>query len=151
MRLFRFILLSIAALLPCVLRAAPPEEPKYEVTAPPADLKIPAFYKKYVSAHGLPVVASEKVNDYALKEAAYLADLMLAKRPEVREAMIKSGSRMCIMAYTEYTTDLPEFARLGDVPMREFPEISGKDYWDARARGLGGNKEDPLRSFAEQK
>ena len=135
-----------AALLPCLagllaqvlpvspVRAqSPSEEALYTVTAPPPELNIPAFYKKYVSAHGLPVVASEKVNDYALKEAAYLADLMLAKRPEVREAMVKSGSRMCIMAWNEYTTDLPEFGRLGDVPMREFPEISGKDFWDARA------------------
>ncbi|HWB04002.1 MAG TPA: hypothetical protein VG796_13325 [Verrucomicrobiales bacterium] len=140
--------------LPLLLAAAPTralsEEPKYEVTPPPADLKIPDFYKKYISAHGLPVVSSEKVNDYALKEVAYLVDLMLAKRPEVREAMIKSGSRMCIMAYNEYTTDLPDFARLGHVPMPEFKEISGKDYWDARARGLGGSEYDPLCSCAEE-
>ena len=51
------------------------------------------------------------MNPYALKEAAYLVDLMLAKRPDVRAAMIKSGARMCIMAHDEFTTDLPEFAR----------------------------------------
>ncbi|HEX2751098.1 MAG TPA: hypothetical protein VHM91_24025 [Verrucomicrobiales bacterium] len=147
----------LAALLPCLAALlagsavqAAPEETKYEVTAPPPELNIPSFYKKYLSAHGLPIVASEKTNDYALKEVAYLVDLMLAKRPEVREAMIKSGSRMCIMAHNEFTTDLPDFARLGDVPMPEFPGISGKDYWDARARGLGGSEHDPLCSCAEE-
>ena len=28
--------------------------------------------------------------------------------------MIQSGSRLCIMAHNEFTTDLPEFARLGE-------------------------------------
>ena len=42
----------------------------FEVTAPPAELKLPEFYKKYISANGYPVVSSEKVSDYALKEAA---------------------------------------------------------------------------------
>jgi hypothetical protein len=121
-----------------------------DVTAPPPELKLPEFYKKYISAGGYPIVASEKVNDYALKEAAYLVDLMLAKRPDVREAMIKSGSRLCVMAYNEYTTDVPEYAHMGAVPMRGFREISGKDYWDTRARGLGGSEHDPLCSCGEE-
>jgi hypothetical protein len=120
------------------------------VTAPPPELNCPEFYKKHISANGYPIVASETVNDYALKEAAYLVNLMLAKRPEVREAMIKSGSRMCILAWNEFTTDQPEFAHLGTVRMREFPDISGKDYWDTRARGLGGSEHDPLCSCAEE-
>ena len=41
-----------------------------KVVAPPEELKLPAFYKKYVSANGYPIVASEKVSDFALKEAA---------------------------------------------------------------------------------
>ena len=39
----------------------------YPVTAPPAEMKLDAFYEKYTSAGGYPVVASGKVNDYALK------------------------------------------------------------------------------------
>ncbi|MBB6049750.1 sulfatase-like hydrolase/transferase [Armatimonas rosea] len=109
------------------------------ITAPPAALKAPAFYKKYISANGYPIVASEKVNDYALKEAAYLVNLLLAKRPDVRDAMIASGSRMCILAYNEFTTDQPDFAWL--MP---------KDFWDRRARGLGGSETDPLCSCAEE-
>jgi hypothetical protein len=121
-----------------------------EVTAPPPELKVPDFYKKYISASGFPIVASDKVNDYALKEAAYILDLMLAKRPDVREAMIKSGARLCIMGVTEFTTDLPDFAHLGQVPMPDYPGISGNDYWDTRARGLGGSEHDPLCSCAEE-
>ena len=64
---------------------------------------------------------------------------MLAQRPDVRAAMIKSGSRLCIIAHNEFTTDLPEWAKM-----------TPKDYWDARARGMGGSQEDPLCSCAEE-
>ena len=117
---------------------------------PPDDNGIPAFYTQRVSANGLPIVGSAKVNPYALKEAAYLVNLMLAKRPDVRTAMIRSGARLCILAHNEYTTEQPEFVRMAESPMAKFPEISGKDYWDARARGLGGSKHDPFCSCAEE-
>lgn len=111
---------------------------------------IPAFYTQRIEARGYPIVASAKVNPYALKEAAYLIDLMLAKRPDVREAMVKSGSRLCIQAAGEFTTDLPEFARLAEKPPAGFPRIGPKDYWDARARGLGGSATDPYCSCGEE-
>jgi hypothetical protein len=75
---------------------------------------------------------------------------MLAKRPDVRAAMIKSGARMCLMAYNEYTTELPEFARMAEEKEKEFPDLPAKDYWDARARGLGGSDTDPLCTVAEE-
>ncbi|MEA3212847.1 MAG: hypothetical protein QOE70_5904 [Chthoniobacter sp.] len=111
---------------------------------------VPAFYTQAIRAHGYPIVASAKVNPYALKEAAYLVDLMLAHRPDVREAMIRSGSRLCILAHDEFTIDQPEFAGLGAGPPRDFPQLSGRDYWDARARGLGGSESDPYCSCAEE-
>lgn len=111
---------------------------------------IPAFYTQRVSANGFPIVASAKVSPYALKEAEFLVNMMLAKRPDVRDAMIKSGARMCIMAHDEYTTDLPEFARLADHPDAGHPDMPAKDFWDARARGLGGSQTDPLCSVAEE-
>jgi len=110
-----------------------------QVMTPPAELKVPAFYTKYLDADGYPIVASGNVNDYALKEAAYLVNLMLARRPDVRAAMVKSGSRLCIIAHNEFTTDLPEWARM-----------KPKDYWDARARGMGGSADDPLCSCGEE-
>ncbi len=109
------------------------------ITAPPAELKLDAFYKKYTTANGYPIIASAQVNDYALKEVAWLINLMLAKRPDVRDAMIKSGSRMIVMAHTEMTTDIPEHSHLAP-----------KEYWDARSRGLGGSQTDPVCSCAEE-
>jgi len=111
---------------------------------------VPAFYTQRVSAQGYPIVASAQVNPYALKEAAYLVDLLLAKRPDVREAMIKSGSRLCIIAWNEFTTDQPEFARLGESTRHGLSGVSGKDYMDARARGLGGSTTDPFCSCGEE-
>ena len=102
---------------------------------PPDKKGVPEFYTQRISASGFPVVASTNVNPYALKEAAYLVDLMLAKRPDVRMAMIRSGARLCVLAHNEFTTDQPEFARLQDHPMNQFHGISSRDYWDARAVG----------------
>ena len=111
---------------------------------------VPAFYTQSLSANGFPIVASAKVNPYALKEAAFLVNQMLANRPDVRDAMIKSGARLCVMAYNEYTTDLPEFVRMCDEKEPGFEDLSAKDYWDARARGLGGSDTDPFCVVAEE-
>ena len=113
--------------------------PVFSADPPPAELKVSSFYKKYIDAGGYPIVASEKVNDYALKEAAYLVNLMLAKRPDVRAAMVQSGSRLCIIAHNEFTTEMPEWTWL-----------TPKDYWDVRARGTGGSATDPYCSCGEE-
>ncbi len=102
-------------------------------------MELPDFYQKYVNASGYPIVSSGNVNDYALKEAAYLVDLMLAKRPDVKKAMVESGSRLIVIGYNEFTTDIPEYAK-----------FKPKDYWDVRARGLGGSRTDPVCSCAEE-
>lgn len=115
-------------------------DPKlYEVQSPPADLGLPEFYKKYINAHGYPIVSSGRVNDFALKEAAYLVDVMLSNRPDVRKAMIDSGSRLVVEAYDEFSTDIPEYAHM-----------KPKDFWDARARGFGGSQTDPVCSCGEE-
>jgi len=117
---------------------------------PDAKNGVPAFYTRVVYAQGYPICASAGVNPYALKEAAYLVDLMLAKRPDVREAMIASGSRLSILAHDEFTTDQPEWAWLADGPVAGFESIATKDYRDARARGMGGSSTDPFCSCAEE-
>jgi Mlc titration factor MtfA (ptsG expression regulator) len=114
-------------------------DPLPAITAPPAGMKLPPFYTKYISASGYPIIASDKVSDYALREAAFLCDQMLAKRPDIRDAMIRSGSRMNVIAWNEFTTDLPDFAML-----------QPKNFWDARARGTGGSEDDPACSSAEE-
>lgn len=91
------------------------------------ELGLSPFYKKHVSAGGLPVVSSEKPSDFALLEAAYLVDRMLAHREDVRAAMIRNKARVAVMAFTEFTTDIPEHSRM-----------KPKEYADKRARGMGG-------------
>ncbi len=90
-------------------------------------LNLDPFYKKHTSAGGLPVLSSEKVSDKALLEAAYLIKQMLANREDVLKTLIKNKVRFVVMAPTETTTDVPEQRRM-----------TPKDYWDKRARGLGG-------------
>jgi hypothetical protein len=114
-------------------------EPLAPIGPPPAELEAPNFYQKYIDADGYPIVASERVNDYALREAAHLVKLLLAHRPDVKRAMVESGSRLLIIAHNEFTTDMPEHAWL-----------KPKDFWDARARGLGGSQTDPYCSCAEE-
>ena len=110
---------------------------------------IPTFYTQRVKAGGFPIVASAVVNPYALKEASYLVNLMLIKRTDVREAMIKSGARLCIIGYNEFTTDLPEFRHFENFKS-PYPNISAKDFWDARARGTGGSQTDPYCTCGEE-
>ena len=75
-------MLRTAVVLAAILATSPrigfAEQPALRVTEPPSSLRLPAFYKKYVSANGYPIVGSANVSDYALKEAAYLINNLLA-------------------------------------------------------------------------
>lgn len=102
-------------------------------------LALAPFYAQYAEAKGLPIVASARVNPYALREAAYLVDQMLAHRPDVRQAMIDAKIRLTVMAFDERTTDVPEHRML-----------EPKEYWDRRARGLGATPESPCVSCGEE-
>lgn len=115
---------------------------------PPSPQGIPNFYTKTVYANGYPIVGSTQISSYALEEAKYLVNMMLSRRRDVRQAMINSGARMCVLAYNEFTTDQPEFERLGIGPNIEGK--TAKEYWDSRARGLGGSETDPFCSSAEE-
>lgn len=112
------------------------------------EMNLPGFYTKLAFANGYPIVASDRVNDYAIQEASFLIKIMLAQRPDVLEAMIASGSRLCILSEDEFTTDLPELAALANNP--QIDGIAGRDFWDARARGMGGSATDPYCSCGEE-
>jgi len=131
------MLFSILMLLGLMATSAPADD--LVVSPPTPEMKLDAIYTKTIRANGYLIIATKNTSDYALKEAAYLVNQMLANRPDVREAMIKSGSRMCILAHNEFTTDLPEFQWL-----------KPKEYWDARARGTGGSQSDPYCSCGEE-
>ena len=128
----------IQILFATVFLAAPPES-AYELTPPPAEWKLDPFYTKHVSAGGIPVVASEKVCDHALFEAAWIIDQMLRERPDVRETIIKNRVRCAVMAVSELTTQIPEHS-----------DLKPAKYWDRRARGLGATKVRPAVSCGEE-
>lgn len=125
------------------------------ISAPPSSLKLDQFYKKYADAMGITVVSSEKVPDAALLVARDIIIHMLAKRPDLREEMVKKKMYVGIMAQSESTTDIPEHRdrkrpgrddqRLTTGEKANYDKPGGiasqtdKEYWDRRARGLGGN------------
>jgi cyclophilin family peptidyl-prolyl cis-trans isomerase len=92
-----------------------------------AKLELDPFYHKQVAVGELPVLGSEKVTDHALLEAAWIISHMLEGRQDIVQALATNRVKVVIMAYNEYTTDLPEQRRM-----------QPKVYWDNRARGLGG-------------
>jgi len=105
-----------------------------EVLPVPDSLQLDSFYKKYCDAGGNPVVSSDKVRDEALTRAARILPLMLAKRPDVKQAMISHRCRVMIIGEQEEVCDLPEYAHICDTPAHV-------DYWNRRARGFGGAPE----------
>ena len=113
------------------------------VTAPPESVRtrldLSPFYKKYLSAKGLPVVASGKVSDEAVREAAAIVNHMLADRDDIRQAIIENKVRVVVMAPTEMTTDVPEHS-----------DLKPKEYWNKRARGLGATHARPAISCGEE-
>ena len=88
---------------------------------------------------GLPVVASAKVNPYAVKEAAYLIRQMIGHRQDVLQALAGNNVRFAVMAHNELTTQIPEHSDLQ-------PDF----YWDRRARGLGPTPTRPATSCGEE-
>ena len=123
----------IVVVLASFQAAAGEEEPQRspQVGPVPAELrqrlKLDPFYEKYTDYKGYPILASAKVSDAALIEARYLISQMLTDRDDILEALIEKRCRFTVMAPSEMTTDVPEQRRM-----------TPKDYWDRRARGLGG-------------
>jgi hypothetical protein len=107
----------------------------------PDSLGVSPFYKKYVDALGIPVLASEKVPDDALLVARDIINSMLANRPDLRAAMIQRKWRTGVIAEVEMTMDIPEYARLKrpGAPRDEPITQEDRDFHANRSRGLGGN------------
>jgi hypothetical protein len=151
--------LLLAALIGLVAAAPSSDEPllgdytRAAIGEPPAALGLDPFYKKSTDAIGIPVVGSNKVPDGALLVARDIVIHMLAKRTDLREQMIGRKMRVIVMAQSESTTDLPEQRswkkpgpddrRLTADEKKNYEQrigrLTDKEYWDRRARGMGGN------------
>jgi cyclophilin family peptidyl-prolyl cis-trans isomerase len=91
------------------------------------EFKLDPFYQKYASVGSLPIVGSTNATDFALREAVYIVEHMLAGRDDIIGALAERRAKVVVMAHNEYTTDLPEQR-----------DMEPKVYWDSRARGMGG-------------
>lgn len=113
-----------------------------QITAPPAELKLNPFYKKYMNVNGIHVVSSWRVPDSCFYAAYVSLDALTKMMPaEVMESLTSRNTRIGIMARYEGTTDIPEHAFLANDTTIN---------WDLRARGLGGTLHMPFSTCAEE-
>lgn len=97
-----------------------------------------------MAVDGLYIVSSDKVRNEALLKAYEVVSLMLAKRPDVKQQMVKRGCHVMILGEHEEVCDLPEYAHICNTP-------ENIAFWNKRARGFGGAPEDELSaSFGEE-
>ena len=85
------------------------------------------FYQQWVDVKGFPVVASEKVNPYALKEAAWQIWKMIGHRPDVLQALVQKRVRFVVIGYNELNSQIPDYSD------------QGPDFLTYRARAFGGS------------
>jgi hypothetical protein len=144
--LHRLTTLCLACLLTVSALAAKSQVviPPTQVSGIPSSLKCHDFYKKYVDADGIPIIASERVRDEALLVARTIILEMLYKRADVKQALVEKGSRIMIVGQHEGVCDLPEYAQMCDTE-------KSRKYWNWRARGFGGSPESDFScSFGEE-
>jgi len=121
------ILVSSGCWLSCSgsCAAAEPDSAKPPYSAEALRETLDPFYKQHIVADGLVVAGSEKVSLTALREVGYLAQRLLAKRPDVMRALCEKRKMfVAVMAYCELQTDLPDCRGMSL-------------WWAYRARGLG--------------
>jgi len=109
----------------------------------PSTLPNSNYYTRLcTSGSGIKVVTGPRATDAALEKTAYLIDRVLANvDSKIVQKMNENGFRHAVMAAypKELTTDIPEHSFL-----------TPADYWNERARGLGGTIDHPLGSNAEE-
>lgn len=108
------------------------------VATPPPELRLDEFYSKFCSAQGIPIVASEEVDDLALQQAYYIINNILSPIPGVRNVLAADGHYVAIIGKDQQQTTLPEYAHMDS------------DYWDDRARGLGAGNGMIITSCGEE-
>jgi hypothetical protein len=110
-------------------------------TAPPAALGLAPFYAKYLDGYGTPVLSSAKVSDEALLRACRITGEMVAARADVRQTLAAAHLRVAVVATSEHSTDIPEYADL-------YSAFPGTD-WDS-LRGLSATRARPVASAGEE-
>ncbi len=116
-------------------RVTPPPESFFELVRERDRETARKFYRKYVEAQGMPIVAAEVVDDRALARTHEIVTRMLAGRPDVVRALVQSSMYLIIIGKDQVYTDMPEY--------RNHPNPA---YQNERVRGTGGKP----TSFGEE-
>ena len=103
-----------------------------------AEFPLDPFYQKYTHAYGIPIISSDNCGDAAVIRAGYTVRFLLADRKDIRDSMFDQYGRVGVIAQSERTTEIPEHSHLNS------------DYYDSRARGLGGIPSIPITTNAEE-
>jgi cyclophilin family peptidyl-prolyl cis-trans isomerase len=118
-------------------RAATPVGPVPETVR--QQFQLAPFYQQHTAVAGLPIVGSTNVSDFALREAAWILEHALAGRDDLFRTLASNRVRVAIMAWNEFTTDVPEHR-----------DLTPAVYWNRRARGLGATPPRPAVSAGEE-
>ncbi len=97
------------------------------------------FYRQHLDADGIPILASAQVSPFALAEARWIIENMLANREDLVAALASTPVRVTIMGVGEFTTDIPEHS-----------DLQPAAYWNRLARGHGATNEKPAVSAGEE-
>jgi hypothetical protein len=104
-----------------------------------ARLHLAASCTQCVMLGDFAIVGSAKVCPVSLREASWIIAHMMEQRPEVLEAIAAQNVRLAVMAFNEFTTDVPEHSKL-----------EPREYWNRRARGLGASRDTLTVSCGEE-
>ena len=86
-----------------------------EELSPPAIRKtfdLDPFYQQWIDVEGFPVIASAKVNPYAVKEAVWIVRQMIGHRPDILRVQANHQERLSVLAIDESMANLPEYERV---------------------------------------
>src|SRR5215831_1343205 len=91
------------------LRVMAPPDPFFELVRERDRDQARKFYKTYLAAQGMPIVAADVVDDRALLRTHEIVTRMLAGRPDVVRAMAENGMYLIIIGKDQVYTDMPEY------------------------------------------
>ena len=100
-----------------------------EPAPPPKEVRdffqLDPYYQQWVNVRGFPVLASEEVSPYAVKEVAWIIGHMIGHRPDVPRVMAERTVRFSIVPHNKHTSDMPE-SNTGRLSF----------FWDVRHRAV---------------
>ncbi len=99
--------------------------------------------QKYLDAAGIPVMSSSNVPDAALHQFAYVINMMLRKRPDIKQRLQRDFIKFIVIGSSERTSQMPEYIGVNEDTRAVF------DY-DIRTRGLGATTARPASSSSEE-